>query len=776
MRAVCASALLLSALWRTALAGEADVPPSAPAPHRALQPVVLELRLNGRTGGEVLVMLQDRSGGLWLTAEDFARLHLRLPRESVHFEGSTRYFALGAIDGVSLRYDPEHSAVDATVPAAAFEGSQVSLSRGAPAPTPPGTPGLFLNYIAYGQRGDYAGSDVASLYTETGLFANPGTLTSSAIGTLAEGSQRFTRLETTASHDFFDSIATLRLGDSINVPGTWSQAVRFGGIQFGSNYAMRPDLVTTPLLAAAGTAVVPSSVDVFVNGRQVGSTDVPAGPFVISQVPALTGTGDVRVVLHDALGQEQVITLPFYSSPQLLQAGLTLYDLDLGAVRENYGLQSDSYGPLLVSATWRHGFSATLTGEAHAESLAGGARAAGVDVAREVGHFGIVSLDLAAGGAPSSLGAYEALGFEHDAARVSVVLRLEHASGAFRDVGYVDSALPPLRHREFGEVSWALTGSTHVALAAADEVDSDQTRARTVALSLSALAGPGSVNANLTRTFGSGAGRSVYVVYTLPLGRELSTSTTARYDSTQPGPNAALVQTLQKSLPAGTGTGYLAALGTDGSYQLELTHQADAVTVDAGAARLGDLSAQRLSASGAFIYFDGEFTAARTVRDSFALVDMQGLPGITVYFDNQPVARTDADGYAIVRDLRSYEVNRLSIDPLQLPLEVSLDSDRVQVVPAYRSAALVHFPVRREHTAVFHLRQAGGQAVPAGAVVEYLGRDFPVGLDGLAYVSGHRQRGSGLARWDGHECVFELPAPPAPAAQPDLGEIRCRAR
>jgi len=55
--------------------------------------------------------------------------------------------------------------------------------------------------------------------------------------------------------------------------------VRFGGVQFGTNFSTQPMLVTTPLLAAHGEAVVPSTVDVFVNGRPVASESVPPGPF-----------------------------------------------------------------------------------------------------------------------------------------------------------------------------------------------------------------------------------------------------------------------------------------------------------------------------------------------------------------------------------------------------------------------------------------------------------------------------------------------------------------
>ena len=112
---------------------------------------------------------------------------------------------------------------------------------------------------------------------------------------------------------------------------------------------------------------MPSTVDVFVNGRAVGSSEVPAGPFVVNQVPALNGSGDVNIVVRNALGQEQIISVPFYSAAVMLQPGLSLYDIDLGPVRENYGLASADYGPLIAAATWRHGFTSLFTGEIHAE-------------------------------------------------------------------------------------------------------------------------------------------------------------------------------------------------------------------------------------------------------------------------------------------------------------------------------------------------------------------------------------------------------------------------
>ncbi len=102
------------------------------------------------------------------------------------------------------------------------------------------------------------------------------------------------RLDTTWTRDFPDRMATLRVGDSISTPGPWGRAVRFGGLQFGTNFSTQPMLVTTPLLAAQGEAVVPSTVDVFVNGRPIASEQVPPGPFSIDRLPVLTGADNCR--------------------------------------------------------------------------------------------------------------------------------------------------------------------------------------------------------------------------------------------------------------------------------------------------------------------------------------------------------------------------------------------------------------------------------------------------------------------------------------------------
>jgi outer membrane usher protein len=156
-----------------------------------------------------------------------------------------------------------------------------------------------------------------------------------------------------------------------------------------AQFWLRPDLVTLPLPSAAGSAAVPSTVDVFVNNVRTSSQQIESGPYRISNVPAVTGAGTARVVLRDASGRETVTNLPFYVSPKLLAPGLFDFSLEAGMPRLSYGTTSDTYFPTFAgSGTGRWGVLDWLTVEGHAEAGAGLVNA-GAGAAMRTGASGL---------------------------------------------------------------------------------------------------------------------------------------------------------------------------------------------------------------------------------------------------------------------------------------------------------------------------------------------------------------------------------------------------
>src|SRR5205085_4374758 len=96
------------------------------------------------------------------------------------------------------------------------------------------------------------------------------------------------RLDSTYVYSDFERDRRYRLGDGVSGGLAWTRPVRFGGAQVSHDFSMRPDLVTFPVPLLEGSAAVPATVDVLVNGGRVMSSQVAQGPFQVSQLPVFS--------------------------------------------------------------------------------------------------------------------------------------------------------------------------------------------------------------------------------------------------------------------------------------------------------------------------------------------------------------------------------------------------------------------------------------------------------------------------------------------------------
>ncbi len=734
---------------------------------------VLEVAVNARVGGETLVVLRDAAGHLYLEAGDYAKLNLTVPERDGVEAGGKRFFPLYAASRLAVEFDATTQHVNIKAPPEAFATTRLAAAPTRATGLTHAEPGAFLNYQLSEQR--IAGASATGAFAELGIFGAPGVLINSGVARDADGTSGAVRLDTTFTHDFAQRLETLNVGDSISDPGSWGNAVRFGGLRWARNFAIRPDLLTTPLLTTGGTAVVPSTVDVFVNNQRVSSLTVPPGPFTIDNVPAVSGAGDVRVVVRDALGREQTVTQSFYSGVSLLAPGLSQYSLDLGPERENYALESFHYGPIYAAGTYRRGLSDSLTVEGHAEFAAGDARALGLNFAKRIDIVGILTATVAGGGNANGTGFLAGLGWEHRERRTSFVFNTSYASAAFRQVadtsitGFVPKA------RTVAQASIDLAGRGSFALAGVFASYWNAPGQQTVSAAYSvSLGGQSSLSLTLSDTTGATPSRSVYLTYTMGLGARRAFTSTAVAGTGAGAPQNEVYATLLENPPVGPGYGWRVGGATSGNYDLDGRAQWRALDLEAEAARNQGITGQSLFASGAATLLDGALNATRRVSGSFGIVDVGGIPDVPVYLDNQLVSRTDADGRALLYNLRAYEDNRIGVAPEELPLDTEINGRRIVLAPPYRSGVVARFPVTRIHGATFRLVTAAGTPVPAGALVHFRGGEFPVAFDGMTYVTNAAEASTGHVTWDGQACDFEAPAPPAAEVQPDLGTLSCR--
>lgn len=102
---------------------------------------------------------------------------------------------------------------------------------------------------------------------------------------------KFTRLETNWTYENENKMTNWRVGDSFTKPAIWSNSTRFAGIQYATNFSVRPNLITYPLLDFRGKSELPSSVELFSNNIPIYNAKARMGDFDISNIPVITGRG-----------------------------------------------------------------------------------------------------------------------------------------------------------------------------------------------------------------------------------------------------------------------------------------------------------------------------------------------------------------------------------------------------------------------------------------------------------------------------------------------------
>jgi len=297
---------------------------------------------------------------------------------------------------------------------------------------------------------------------------------------------------------------------------------------------------------------------------------------------------------------------------------------------------------------------------------------------------------------------------------------------------------------------------------------------RTISLTHSlSLGSAGAVNLTLSRTQSDTASNSFYLLYVLPFGSRQAATLSTLGGSGEGAARNEMVATVMESPPVGPGGGYRLSASTIGNYDADWRQQFNAADLEVQAARNAGSSGQSAYLSGALTLLDGKFGATRSVTGSFAVVDVAGLPDVPVYVENQLTTHTDANGKALLFNLRPYEANRISIAPEELPLDTTIASSSTIMSPPYRSGVVARFPVERVRSATFRLVTADGKPLPAGASVSIGGASFPVVLDGMVYITGYDHGMSGNASWAGTECRFRIEPPVSNEPLPDLGTVTC---
>jgi outer membrane usher protein len=772
-------ALAASLLPPAASAAEADIGASgdamlpAPTPLTATQTLYLDVTLNRSPRG--LLPFSLDAGRLMAPASTLRQLGFSVRGEAP--------LPLDALDGVVVRYDAALQTLALDAPLSQLTLPTTLLERAAaPTPVASASPGALLNYDVYASHNQDAGN--LALTTQWRVFGlGRGVLESTQLlRTYQEGRSGHWRGESVRldSHwelDFPDSATTLTVGDFFSGFVDWSRPVRMGGVQIGRNYGLQPYRVLTPTPTFLGEAVVPSSVELYVDGLRQYNGEVPVGPFQLAAQPGISGAGNAQVVITDAYGRMQTVDFAFYGAQQLLAKGLTDWSLGVGRMRREYGVHSFAYDtPVLVSGTWRHGVSNRFTAEAHAEG-GGGVANAGAGGWWLLGPGGVFNAAYAGSRVNGREGGQWALGYSWNNRRVNVNAATRRTHGDYRDLGALQEALPP---DVTDQLTLGLTLGRAGAISASylrlSYPDGDDNRYASLFWNKT-FSARWSAYLSFNQDLSDRDDRSVYLSVSASLGRNRQSSVSAQrngdrrlyaVDVSQPVPGDGSQGGFGWRLQARDGDG-----GAGGLAELGWLNRVGRYAL--GASRQGDANFAYANAAGSLVWMGGHAFAAREVPDAFAVVSTDGIGGIPVRLENRLIGVTDANGLLLVTPLLSWQRNRLSIDTLDLPAEMRADRVDTWVTPRQNAGLGVAFGLRRTRQATVVLHDPLGLALPPGSRVHLPdGRRTIVGYDGEAYLDDLPAQSRLRVETETGRCEVEVAVVGAADGTPlRIGPLRC---
>ncbi len=774
--------------------------------------LLLDVTLNDQEKRLVGNFIRDDTGQIGATASELEEVGIHTPQFVKEPEAVV---LLNSIAGVTYTYDETkqqiviHAPLDALAQQKIDLGPKVDEAGDKLEPAQREWGGL-VNYslFASGSR-DLATRQQSfngySANLETRAFTPIGTLTQTQLLVGSDAHIRnikATRLDTTFSYSDPDTRITYRAGDTISGGLAWTRPLRMGGLQAQRNFGLRADLITLPLPSISGSAAVPSSVDLYINNVKTSTQDVSSGPFQINNVPAISGSGTARIVVRDATGKQIEQSVPFFISSKMLKQGLADFSVEAGFARQNYASENFTYSHKpLAMASLRYGLRDWLTLEGHAEGTQRfGMAGAGVNVAT----FGYGVLSLAGSASwfgKQGVGAQIYGSYDFQFKGLTFGVSSQRTFRAFNDLAGVTapvnnaSATAALAAQvsglggvfDFGSVRPPkaidkisigiplVFDTSTLNLSFVNVVDGGGKTARIASVSYSrSLPFKGTIFATAYHDFAKSKSTGVFAGLSFPITDDISVSSGASRSNSG---NQFGMQASKSIKPEAGSYGWRVTdnEGVSSNRAAAVAYRSGIAQIEGGVSQAGRGVTGSMQVDGSVAVAGGGVFAGPRINDAFAIVDV-GAPGVPVAFDNRYIGETNSSGKMLVPDLRSFQKNRINIDPLKLPLNASIGSTQEIVVPADGGVAYANFGVQAEtRTAIVALTDAAGKPLKPGlsGVLNEV-EPFIIGYDGLAFIKNLAADNRIVVHVANGECRGQFAYKASVESQTRVGPVRCQ--
>ena len=695
--------------------------------HAAMESIIVMVTLNGQAEGDRFVMVDD-GGVFYVATADLAAMGITLPDMSGLVNGTVvelggqPHVRIANVPGMEYEFDEGSATLRLNVSPSMLPTATRELGQGGHQKVmiPTGTTG-YLNYAAAYTGGTAYADPYVEGTLELGVrrgdvFFRSDAITRSGIQT----DEGFHRLDTALSWESRAGHWRAVAGDFTSASGPFSGGVRMAGVAYTRDFEMDPYFIEYPRMNLSGLLSLPSEVEVYVNGVRVFDESFGPGGYEIGNLSYYSGYNDVRVVVRDSMGREQVVELPYYFSEHLLKKGLHSFGYYAGAMRHDYSLDTDGYEDSAFVGFHRYGFTDNITAGLRA-AVSSAMTEAGAEAVVRVGPFGVAEA-AAATSQVKEAGTSDVAAtgrFTLSRGPLSVRLSASGYTGSYTSFGTTS----PGENRivATGGVSYHFKGVGSIGLAHTEVVKHWDEHVATTAGTWSRPLGRRTTM--LMRVSQTDTDTADETMAFVGLSRRIGESHSARLTLEDSDTVTRVYTSIENEAPVGEGFGYRAALRKE-EFETESVDTGEAYVQ--WNARYAILSADVNSASGAlggdaerytlrmagsvYAMEGGGVGVSRPVGQGFALVKLGEIEGVRVGAGGRPMGRTSAVGTLFVPTLQSYLPNRVTVDSSDIPMDYALERMSMDISPSEGGGGVLDFkPLRLQaFTGIFVYEGSGG--------------------------------------------------------------------
>lgn len=718
--------------------------------------LMLEVVINGRNT-DLIAPVTRLDQHYYMANADIQALNLPID------VGTESSIAIDTLHNLVVRYDSNNQQLLINMPLSWLPQQYLNAQR----PTPPvpaqTSTGFIFNYDIYSHKTSAARQPETSIYSEQRLFGDFGFLANNGLyahnpsASNQPHQNKYLRYDTRWYYNDEQRMLQYAAGDITTDALAWTGSVRLGGIRFGRNFDTNPNLITYPLPQFSGQAAVPSAVDLYINSFKQSAYNVNPGPFTIETMPYVNGAGQATIITTDALGRQVSTSLPFYVSSSLLKPGLSDFSVSIGALRQDYGINSFKYGDLAASGVIRYGLNQYITLDARAEG-AQNLAVGGAGATLMLGQFGVLNGSYSNSHAGSEIfpdaktspsnvgentegstlnGQQTSIGYAYNNAFFSLnakhLVRNNHYGelASYKSLHKLDRRISQLT----GSISLKQYGSIGLGYFDVRQSNDDHLRLFNLSYSRSLWQNTNLfISANRAK---GGQGYSAQVALSIPLsGQQMASLSSSKNEKNHWTQRVDYSQTAPENGGFGWQLAYEDGHKQPNRYQqINLDWQTQKARLQGGIYGNHDKTYWS-ELSGAIILMDQQVYASKQVNDAFTLVSTDGQSNVPILYENRLMGQTDQNGYLLIPSVSSYVQGLYEIDPLNLDADLNPIDVRKRQAVKQGGGLLITFPIRKIQAANLTLVDEQGQPLPRGSMVSHAGNTQTayVGWDGIAYV------------------------------------------